>query len=1295
MPTNDHESYSFVVRIERGSDDAFDFCGTGFLVSSQYVVTCAHVVECRDIESDRDRGDILVRCAGELNQCYRGAVVGVSLPDAVLIRLEKPLAQKPVQLLVNIRTQHESAITEQGAFVAGFSSSHPDTPVVSRIKRIVDSLGAATTRQLLEIQIEGGRARGMSGSPVLVKVSGEYACLGILYLGGEGAATSRFMLADALLAMLENHTTDHPPSLNADDCLPLSENDEIAQLGKNHREWFLDYGSSACRLSAADQPISLAAVYVHRTRQEDRIKTLAEIHSRGEKGIWVSIQGQAGAGKTSLLWYLYNSPSLNGQSVVQPFVAQHVTEDFRAEQELIRDHLKQWPDRRCIVLIDTLDLIVGRGDKYLLSFLAWLRAQRAFIITTCRPLEALRLAAREVPDHLVRLERYTEPEAKIAVRNYVEMAYQDLTPAQRASQQNDLWNLLDGRRRVQELNFDPLILRMIFEAYPPNPVPVEINTALIYIAYWERCVVRVRRGTLNAQSERLRETVACRLAHAILFRETNAFDDAIRVVDFETAWQKYDTDPRAFPLDAFDSLLSGGVIEEAGGVRSYRFFHQTLLEFAAARFLLQAPAAVQRACIETILSDLKRGVLLRSPVLVQMAVQDAHAGGRSWMEILTLLLGIGSETACYLSLEIFGKVSDTTFCSSILREWKDRYLSRLAECAVPAVSHYPKPRIGLALTILEAVLETDASHEVFGDCLERFGAVDPASVLEFLSRTLPFVAKHELSDDDLRGQYKTTILVCFDAGHQAALALLASIIDDFNTGLQQGSFKAVADRLNKHSAAAIAEFLRAVRHLVYGPRANDIIEQFLDVLSRLHAVAPELAKGVAMDVLTGRQPARVDDCARLRGGLEGGALKTTETIPNALRKVTALDHLERLTAAATLGFSDESEHRAILEYLRSLEVGALDNSVRGSLFDVASNIGTSQPEELLGFISACPWPENTAGKAWRKIAGRLADVSPQSLKSWLLSRIETDRRLSRMTAVGVSQLLRGQPGIFTDNEFLHIFDLVLKSDTHCQRGFAECCGAIASERPALASRVVTEFTRPRYREVWASLAYSIRDCLDKNLDWVISNLPLLLDAAVSRADHGSFAKMLEALRTWPEDQRNSLARLMEDSFTAEVLMVFPQEKCQIEFLVLVKLVGRYAPDRAFQLLKRSSLTTPGCAGAAAMAAANIVAHTSDEKILSEVLELMFDVVPHGHQRTASNALLRAFRIIDDRLGGRRVISRFFAMYPGLQDAAALNILIRAVRKLPSWTSADSAQLLADTQRITGKIRSYVLKRSAD
>jgi len=1238
-----------------------------------------------------DPGDILVRHVDEFTRFRRGTLIGVALPDAALIAIEEPVAAKPVGFIANVRAEHERAIEEERPLAIGFSDSYPEIPVESRISKVLSSLGVAETGQLLNVQVEGGQMPGMSGSPVLLEVFGNWACLGMLYWGGERAGNSRMMLGDPLLGLIARHSAGGTRCLDADDVLGSfreGENVRLAQLGKDHAERFIAYATSAGRVRATEQPISLESVYVHRSRQEERIRELRATHAASGNGMWVSIEGQGGAGKTSLLWHVYRDIGADSETFVQPFAAQYMSDDCVEEKALIA-HYRARKILRGVVLIDTLDLIAGRSDRQLVSFLSWLKLQRVLVVTTCRPIEAGRLAAMEHPDHRVPLGRYEQQEAKIAVRKYVDLAYADVSEEQRDRQRDDLWNLLDGRRKVQALSFDPLVLRMIFEAYPPEPVPVEVNTALIYSAYWERRVVRDRLKQSDAQSERLREAVACRLAYAILFRETDAFDDAIREVEFEEEWRRAETNLGSFPSAAFEALRSSGVIEPAGGLGRFRFFHQTLLEFAAARFILQAPETIQQACVARVLADLNSGLLIRSPVLVQMAVQDAQAGGQSWKRVLMLLLDSGSETACHLTLEIFGKIFDSDYCLEVLRRWKERYPARLAACAGVAVTHYPKNRLGLGFSVLESTLGAGTLHEAMALCADRLARMDAEETLRFLDRISAMLAGE--ADYNVRSHYKNALFICFDAGQDAALSTLAAVFDGLTAGLRQSSLASLAERVNERSAPAVAEFLRAIRHIVHGEDANDVIELFLGLLIRLHAVAPQLAEGIASDVVSGSQPERLDDRARLLGGLEGGVLRTPETVPKALGGILSSDHFARRAAAATLAFSDPGDHEAILDYFLSLDLASLDESVRASLFEVAAGMTGAAPEKLISFIGSCPFPEKAGGRAWRKISERLAADAPgQKIRVGLLSGSGSDRSLSRKSAVGISRLLKVQPSLFDDEEVLHIFKLAMASDVDSRRSLVECIGAIASERPDLASGIVAELVQPRHREVWATLAYSMRDCLKSNLQWVISCLPLLVSTAVSRSDQGMFAKLMEALRDWPEEQRGALIDLLEKNFTAEVLAVFSQELCQVEFLMIVGRVARHAPDRAYRLLNRAVVNTSGSAGAAAMAAASIVGHTHDEEILAGALERMLAVAPHARRRNSRNALYRGLRTIDEKLGGRRVISRFFALYAGLQDDDALEVLVRAVARLPSWTSADSAELLRDT-RIRGKVRSYVLK----
>jgi hypothetical protein len=511
-------------------------------------------------------------------------------------------------------------------------------------------------------------------------------------------------------------------------------------------------------------------------------------------------------------------------------------------------------------------------------------------------------------------------------------------------------------------------------------------------------------------------------------------------------------------------------------------------------------------------------------------------------------------------------------------------------------------------------------------------------------------------------------------------------------GHQKGCLESLAFKLNEELAPSIAEFLRQVAPVLYGSRAGELMESFVALLGRLQDVAPEPAQAIAREVLAGGRPPWDADYARLRGGLEGRIFSSRETVANALRSIATADHLERMTATATLAFSQPGQHAAIFDRLLSANLQSLDDSVRTSMLDVAGDIGRTQPERLLEFVSACPWPVNAGGGAWRKIADCLAERLPREFKAWLLAGLDASRHPTRMTIVGICQLIAIDPGMLTEGEILRIFDGVLTADMDSQRTFVERTGAIACAAPQLASRILAEWARPRHCILWGSLAYSLKGCMNRNPNWVLQEMPTLIAAAQSRYGHGLISKLFEALLFWPEEQRPSLIGFMEEHLTASLLAAFPQEKCQVEFLMLVQWVARSAPARAFGLLKRAVIQTAGSAGAAAVATANIVAHLSDESILAEALDHLLQVAFRGNQRHARHSLHRGLRSIDDKLGARRVIGRFFDMYRQVEDDDALRFLIGAVHCLPSWRPEDTSRLSGDTQRITGELRSYLLGR---
>ncbi len=1288
---------SFVVRIdipEYGSSAGL----TGFLVSSEYLITCAHAAVRSDslretLSAERLRALHKVRASIRFDDGLQvtGTAVEYALPDCALVRLDRPVQRKPVRLVANFHACDETLMSRTRPCAFGFALHAPGGLMKSPVRRVISSSQPFNRNDLFDFQIDGGLPMGMSGSPVLVETSDEWLSIGMVYLGGAGSATSRLVSSHTLLEFLKHHGVDCLAGADVHDYFP-AEQPEIAASAEEQRRLFMTYVTSAGRFVSSNELISLPDVYVHRTVQEEKIENLIEKDKTRREGTWISVQGHAGSGKSSLLWCLQEHLSKIEGTIVQPFAAQYLSDDFSREETIVSYKAAISPNRKFVVLIDTLDLIVGRGDRALASFIASIQARGVSVVTTCRPLEAQRLFSLHVPGQIVPLGRYSKEESIGAVSKYVARAYPGCTQEQQAAQEQELWNLLDGKRRVQELSFEPLILRMIFEVYPPDPIPAEINTALVYSSYWAKCVIRDRLRVPTPMIEREHESFACRLADTILFGNEASFSDAIKLSEFEIAWQAFG-DQNPFPHQCLDSLKSSGVIEESSN-GSIRFFHQTLLEFAAARHIVHAPGPEQRRRLDRIISDLQDGVFLRAPVLVQIAVQDAQAGGKTWLEVLNRLLESGSESACYLSLEILGKTPENGFTAAtvlnlrIVERWSEDFMHRLAECAVDTVGRYPKPRIAFGLSVLEFIVHTEKANEVFA-LAERLASIDPRAVLDFLRRTLSVIKDQKFADDDLRGHYKSALLACAEAGEVDAIRTLADVFSYLSEGQLQGVLTTLAQRVNHRNTEAVGDFLRAVKGILWRANAYQIITDYLDLLTRLHRISPSSAVSIANDLLKGT-PRRLDDAALLKGWITGGILKTEETIPCALKEIISTNHLKRLTSATTLSFADAAEQDEIIDNFLLLDLPGLTDAVRGSLFDVVASLQDATPEHVMKFISSCTWPENKAGKAWRSIAARLTAIAPGSFVDWLLQRLD-EHRLARMVSVGLTQLLLAQPALVSEQDVRRIFKSVLNSDIHCLGSFAQATGAVATVNPGLASEILRELIKPRHCGVWAALAFSLHYALRENRAWVLENAPYIIAAAVGRSDHGVMSKLLEAFREWPEDHGQELVRLLEENVTEDVLKVFPQEKCQVEYLVLIKTISRAAPNRAFELLRRAVIQTPGSEGGAAIAAANIARHTEDETVLKSLLDQLLRAAPNSAQRNTRFAIQVGLASIDEKVGHRYVIESFFSMYKSIEDPGAKERLISAVQGLPSWTSMDTERLLADLKYIKGAVRSHVLK----
>jgi len=165
-------------------------------------------------------------------------------------------------------------------------------------------------------------------------------------------------------------------------------------------------------------------LYVHRVRPETATtefitKATADAGSGGK---WLSIVGDAGHGKSSLLWYLFTDFSATTTFTVIPLLAQ-MESDLASVVSTATRAREVRCQNQLVVLIDTLDLVVGVDDQQLAKNISELMALGALVVTTSRKQEADQLGRLLSSNSRVELRRYNDQEAQQAIRNQIRIYF--------------------------------------------------------------------------------------------------------------------------------------------------------------------------------------------------------------------------------------------------------------------------------------------------------------------------------------------------------------------------------------------------------------------------------------------------------------------------------------------------------------------------------------------------------------------------------------------------------------------------------------------------------------------------------------------------------------------------------------------------------------------------------------------------------------------------------------------------------------------------------------------------------
>ena len=1015
-------------------------------------------------------------------------------------------------------------------------------------------------------------------------------------------------------------------------------------------------------------------LYVHRTATEEQILNEVQrfIDRDQVRGKWISVVGSAGRGKSSLLWFLYQRLTAEDCAVVVPFQAQLLGHHAGLEiRESVRRVLSGIPSgRRVVVLIDTLDLLVGINDRELSQTLNGLRAVGCLLITASRQQEAEQLYSLLNRDRQVELPRYNDEEFHTITKRYIDKAYPTWGAAQREHQFGKITNLLEQRRNARELDFEPLILRMIFEAYAPDDIPQDINTQKVYRRFWEERVLRDRHQPVDQQS--LREQTCRLLARLVAFGDEPGHSDTLPVSKLRAAWSR--ECGSEFPPTMLHNLVSSGVLQWATGRQAVRFFHQTFLEYTVAYDIRceESPAERERR-IELLLKDVADNELFRAPALKQFAIQDYWDEQRVWRQIVRRLRAIGNPLSAQLLLEIVGKIDETDFCCSVCEDWIGADGRTFGAVIGETVRHYPQKRIPLALRLLRHFLDTDQQLSIYALCRDSFAIPVPMAVLEFLQRHLDTARK---GNRDVRTFYKDALCAAFQHGADGALDVLADLFVSLEPGQQEGMMANIAAAVTAESAVQVACFLgeKIYPLLSDSERYSKVWKGFTELFLKVHELSPTVAADrlrVILDLGKWRQKSRQ---AQFIGRLIGRMLADEAMVRRALTDLFSPDHIERLAAAELLYEAPDQYSVLILDQVFAVE--SLPTSRKDflpPLFRVVSGRRDAPPEKVISFLER--WGCSTGvGDPLREILGNLAAEAPTLSKQWLLGKLSVGERNH---FVFFRYLAQARPEVFTPDELAEVFCTAAATSNENLRLFAAVIGCFAAVDEQLTESFFHDIFRRRDSHCHQSAIASLQFCLASYPTLVLRQIEVVFALAAKTGRLAYLQQLFIFVKHFPQQHGNALLlcldRLSQDPFFASIR----DDALLIEFVVTVKVVVGENPRLALDISRRLPSDIGSVAKAQAALYMNICHKCDDDEILAEVLNCFADLLQieglyGSHIR---NAIGNALPLLDRKLGGRKVVEKVLSICQRIGHQRSLEDLMRAAVRVPSLTDADISALL--------------------
>jgi hypothetical protein len=1026
-------------------------------------------------------------------------------------------------------------------------------------------------------------------------------------------------------------------------------------------------------------------LYVHRKLEEKALFDQVEKFARTTplQGKWVSVTGDAGHGKSSLLWYLYDHLKNDQRLRIAPFLGQLEIGWSRIEATVLR--LKHClPASTClVVIIDTLDILVGIDDPSLTRMLNALRSAGCLVITSSRKQEVEQLFKFSPSDDRVDLRRYNNEEAQQTIRNYINLAHPSWSDADRSRQFDDVWGLVEQQRDARELDLEPLILRMLFEAYIPNQIPRDINTQAVYKDYWIKRVL-FDRAVKDADERHTREQLCCLIARQAAFGAGQS--DKLSVDTLRRVWEA--TELAVFPYSIIEGLVSTGVLQWAEGASTVRFFHQTFFEYTAAYDLLSSEESFIENGIRILLEDVTKFNFFRAPILKQLGIQSYKRSPNIYRRIMQGLRDVNNELTALMALEIVGKLPHDDYAFMLCKDWIKEDGGKLQGIICETVRHYPRNKTEVALDLLEPYLDGPKAKAIYKLCEETFAKDAPAHVHEFLHRRLLKIIN---ASDDEKTHYREALCAVLQAGVIAAFDDLMELFSHLKHGQQSGLLYKIAEICIEGNVSMTVRFLKRIIAVIKQskkPKQAEVWDGVLQVARRLQEVEPSAAKELAQWLL--HTDFWKDDqiIAQYTGMIAGLTVSDPLIVHQSLLAIASDNHSVRLLNTGLLCQLSEDFHAGLMTAILSLKKDQYEADAQiGSLFNIVASLKNIAPGRILQFLDEWPWLDSGVGTPLRRIMEYLAEADPAATKTWLFRLMPGgagpggDKVFSAFNILSQVNI-----NVFEATEVRQLYDLAFQLSKAIKQRFAGMIGSIVKLDPELADEIFARLFTVANKDCQVAAINSLAQCINDNYEFVLKQSGRVLKAALSTHSLGLLHSYLIVLKRFPRPHALFLLRHLNDWLSETTLQSLRDEKAINELLAVLKIFAEANPRLAFDFSKRLPLISKGVAGGLAALYDRISQYSDEASLLSAILESVA-IVSRFNQVRMKNALRRTLPRLDQKLGGRKVVEMVLRAYKDIHDEEALKTFIEAALRV-SWTAEEVATLLQDAE-LPGSVRSIL------